>query len=319
MTDRQPTEGGASSAWLALEEALTEVLAVLEDDQFLVVSVKRSLRFVQFASRGSFGLRAEVSSNAFLPPNEQVNAEQAADLELLGWVPPSGAPDEVRADGSPNFCRDFPAPVAFAEVARLAVRTLAEVLAVPHPSGLEYEAFDADGQRILLPTLGLAARPVMPAPAEPTEDDVESARTLVLGVMREATGAEDVAFDEDGDIAVRFGSAAVFVRVVEEPLFVRVYSPVLANLEVDGELLRRVNEINADLRFARLVVIDTTVIAAIDLFAFPLVADHVAHACVVLGNVADQVDNLLQAEFGGRTAFGEFRSRPRRRDTAGYL
>ena len=61
-------------------------------------------------------------------------------------------------DGSPNFFCEFPPPVFYGEVAHFAVRTLVEALWVHHPGILEYEAFDAARQKILLPTLGLALR-----------------------------------------------------------------------------------------------------------------------------------------------------------------
>lgn len=312
-----------SSAWLSFTEALAEVLAVLQEDQFLVVSLKRSRRFVQFAAEGAAGLRVEATSNAFLPRADRLTDADHERLADLGWHPPTGSPEEVTPDrdpdGSPNWFCDLDVPVPFADVARLAVATLVEVLGASHPGALEYEAFDADGREILLPTLGLAERPEVPPPAAPPGEDVERARELVLGVMRDATGSDDVDFDEDGDIAVRFGSAIAFVRVVEQPLFVRVYSPVLANVSCTVEVLERLNDLNTELRFARLVCLDDTVIAAVDLFAFPLMAEHIVHACAVLGTVADSVDDLLQAEFGGRTAFGEFRPRPRDRTNAGYL
>ena len=41
------------------------------------------------------------------------------------------------------------------DVADLTVKTVAEILGVRHPGFLEYDAFDADGIAILLPSLGL--------------------------------------------------------------------------------------------------------------------------------------------------------------------
>ena len=70
-------------------------------------------------------------------------------MKIAGWHAPTHDPDAPKARrdpaGSPNFFADFEAPVPFAEVADLAVRTLAGTLEVTHPDLLEYAACDADG------------------------------------------------------------------------------------------------------------------------------------------------------------------------------
>jgi len=66
------------------------------------------------------------------------------------------------------------------------------------------------------------------------------------------------------------------------------------------------------------MVVNDSVIAALDIFTSPLIADHVARGCALLGDIADQVDDLLQEEFGGRTAFGEFRSPTQKKRRIGF-
>ena len=56
----------SSPAWPAFESKLAEALAVLEEDQYLVISEKRGSAYVQFAGQGSFGVRAECVSNNYL-------------------------------------------------------------------------------------------------------------------------------------------------------------------------------------------------------------------------------------------------------------
>ena len=146
---QQPVPRKLSVAWPPFEKALASALAKLEEDQYLVISAKRGDRFVQFAGQGSFGMRAETVSNGFLPKSEQLSDEQIKALVALGWSPPTGTPEtstpETEPDGSPNFFRDFAQPVRHEAIAKLAVRTLAEVLRVPHPGFLQYEAFGDDG------------------------------------------------------------------------------------------------------------------------------------------------------------------------------
>lgn len=162
-------------SWEAFEQALAAALATL-DDEYVIVSAKEGNRFVQFGAQPSHGLRAEVVSNAYLQGDDRLVNEQLAALSALGWSPPTGAPEEATPEkqprGSPNFFRDFPRPVPCEEVARLTVRTLADVLRIVDPSHLEYRAFDAAGHPLYLPELHLAEAPPPPpkkaAPASPT-------------------------------------------------------------------------------------------------------------------------------------------------------
>lgn len=316
-TSEATLQGGEaiSTAWPVFEARLAETLGALEEDQYLVISAKRGWAYVQFAAQGSFGLRAESVSNNYLPGSDLLSADQIVALGTLGWSAPTGTPQEVKTkrqpSGSPNFFRDFARPVPFGDVARLAVRTLTEVLGIPHPGFLHYKAFDRNYQSILAPTLGLMRCPPAPASEKPRADTVEHVRALVLDALRRASDTPDLEFSEENNhLPLRFGSAMVFVRVHKEPFCVSVVSPILANVEADDLLVERLNDLNAKVRFARLFVTEGTVYAAVEVSASPFVADHVVSACGLLGRLADDIDEMLQAQFGGRTAFGEFRSKP---------
>jgi hypothetical protein len=100
----------------------------------------------------------------------------------------------------------------------MAVRALTEVFEIPHPGYLMYKAFDKKERTILVPTLGLKREEPAPPPAKPCEDTVEETRKLVLRAIREGSGNADLEFSESGDLSLRFGSAAVFVRVLDAPL-----------------------------------------------------------------------------------------------------
>ncbi len=89
-----------------------------------------------------------------------------------------------------------------------------------------------------------------------------------------------------------------------------LHSPVVAAVDGENGLLQRLNDLNATISFARFLALNGTVFAAVDIQAAPLVPAHLHRAILGLGNLADGVDELLQREFGGRTAFGEFRPRP---------
>ena len=241
-----------SVAWPPFAEGLAATLGVLEDDQSLVISVKRANRFVQFAAQGVHGMRAETTCNNYLAKSEQLDARQIAALAAAGWHTPTGSPDESipenDPDGSPNFFRQFPVPVPFKAIADLATDTFAEILRVPHPGFLEYEAFDADGLAILLPSLGLKRAVRSPQPEA-------SLPELLRATLREAAAVPDLDFDEDGDIGIRYGSTIVFVRLIGDPPHVRLLSPLLADVEESHGLLIGLNEINCRLGHMHLIAL----------------------------------------------------------------
>ncbi len=187
----------------------------------------------------------------------------------------------------------------------MAVRALTEVFEIPHPGYLMYKAFDRNKRTILVPTLGLKREEPAPPPGKPPEDTVDGIRKLVLKAIREASGNPKLQCAADGELALRFGSAAVYVRVLEAPPFVRMFSPVLEDVEADDRLLGRLNELNLDTRFARFLVVEERVVVSVDVPATPFVAEHVAEACLRVGSLADEIGGTLQKEFGGRRAFEE--------------
>src|ERR1039457_2545494 len=287
-----PRRKPALGAWPAFERKLAEALDVLEEDQFLVISEKRGSAYVQFAGQGSFGVRAECVSNNYLDEAHALRADQMTALRRIGWSAPTGTPAEAspkrQPEGSPNFFRDFDRPVPYDAVARMAVRSLAGVFEIPHPGYLHYKAFDKSKRSILIPTLGLMREPPAPPRETPGANTIEGLRDLVLKAVRKASGNADLELTEDGDVPQRFGSAAVRLRVLDNPPCVRMFSPVLENVDAGDRLLSRLNELNAEIRFPRFFVLDGTVFAVTEMFASPFVAEHMASACLQLGGLADR-------------------------------
>lgn len=302
-----------SAPWAALEQKLAEALGSLEEDQYLIVSAKSGWWYVQFAAQGSFGLRAESVSNHYLPSNDSMSSEQLEAMAALGWNAPTGLPPEATPKnqplGSPNFFRDFDQPVPFADVARLAVRTLREVFRIPHPGFLEYDAFERGGTKIVLAGFILKRRPLRQKPDTQKDQSPEQTRELLLKAARSGFADPELEFDKDGDLPLRFGSALVFARVNTTPHCISVFSPVVANITETSVVAARLNEFNATVRFARLFAVKDVVFAAVEVPAVPFVAEHFLNACSGLGGLVDELDDLLQAQLGGRTAFGEFRAK----------
>ena len=119
------------------------------------------------------------------------------------------------------------------------------------------------------------------------------------------TPPEDVFVDSDGDVSVRFGSAAVFVRVImSNPLRYSIFSPLLSGVEESPSLYEILNEINKNLIIGSMttsnsnVVLEYSVISTITMEELSSVIDYMT-------DMADQYDNKLQEYVGGSPFFRE--------------
>lgn len=287
-----------SRAWAPFAHKLAATLEKLEEDQYLILSTKNSDRFIQFAAQGSFGIRIETASNSYLDGPEQLYEEQVATLIDAGWERPSGAPAESTPegdpDGSPNFFVDFPAPVSFESVANLTVRTLSEILRVPHPGSLQYLAFDDDNQAIALPELGLKL--------EIRTDEAADASKLLLDTLREYTDISDLNYDEDGDIGILSGSALTFIRLINDSKHIRLFSIILTNVDDDADIYKHINDINADEELIRFFYKEEAIFGLLDIFAAPYIGEHVVQAFEYFSTTVDRIGIQLQETFGGHTS-----------------
>ena len=102
----------------------------------------------------------------------------------------------------------------------------------------------------------------------------------------------------------------MFVRVLDAPPCVRMFSPVLEDVEADDRVLDRLNELNAEIRFVRFFVVEGRVIVVAEMLVAPFVAEHATRACLQVGSLADEIGGTLQKEFGGRRAFEEAPEEP---------
>lgn len=304
MATEPVSKSGTSSPdrvkmWASFGERLQKVLRKLKEDHALVVREKGTNRFVQFMGQGTHGLRAEAVSNAYLSGRDKLSAEQIESLKNLGWSAPTGTPEEAtpenQPDGSPNFMRQYSKPVDAKDAAALAVATLADVMRVPHPGFLCYEGLDVD-------TGGSLTWNELELKRMESGDSLADAAQQLLQTLRTETGNDALDFDEDGDLALRFGSAAIFVRVGGDTPSVRIHAPLLVGVRKSLKLLERLNELNARVVRPTLFHTATSVIAVTDIPAAPFEARNVIRALRDFCTLADGIDELLQGEFGGQTA-----------------
>lgn len=152
-----PRQALTIDAWKRFACELAIALRGLEEDEWLVLSLKRRNRFVQFMNQGGAGFRAEAVSDFYLADGDHLSEHDHGTLLELGWGAPTHLPDEFghRPDGSPNYFLDLANPTPLDELALLAVNTLLHVYGAEHPHALEYSTGSQESVSIRFPNLGI--------------------------------------------------------------------------------------------------------------------------------------------------------------------
>ncbi|PZM98056.1 MAG: hypothetical protein DIU79_01095 [Actinobacteria bacterium] len=252
-------------------------------------------------------------SNAGLPPEHRMDRAAIADLVALGWAPPGVLEGSADCFGMRTTVDDAN------RLAATVTRTLRDVYGAPHPAFLVYLAH-RDGEPIPMdpigsarpepvwtdqPELGLlrASERSLGEEERPLEERV---RAVVAAMMRSAP--DQLHVDADGDIGIRAGSAMVFVRVRDNPPLVDVFSPVLTEVRPTERLYARLSELTNRMPLGRLYCTDDTVWASIPVFGRNFQPVHLVLAIQVMTGLADELDDRLHGEFGGRRFFGDDKS-----------
>ena len=255
-------------------------------------------------------LLALAVGNSSLPEGYRLDRHQVAALVALGWSPPGvvpGSGDDFGLVGSTEEARQIAVTIA---------RTLRDVYGAPHPAFVTYVARDTHDVLVEIPVLA-TARPLLGrATADGSvdltalgEDEAadlplaDRVTTVVAGLLKTTPDALQV--DSDGDIGIRSGSAMVFVRVRENPPLVDVFSPVLTEVELTEKLFMKLSELTNRMPIGRLYCTSDTVWASVPVFGRDFQATHLMLAVQVMTGLADELDDRLQGEFGGRRFFGE--------------
>lgn len=151
-------ENGKDEQWKDLARQLGEELATLDDGEFLIVAIRGTNLYVQFGAQESFGIRAEATSNHYLPEHARLDGDQHVALLAMGWRPPmrraGGAGSEVPA-GSPNYSFDVPPLDSYAGLAQMAVKTLRTVFGATDVRQLEFGASGENDAAIRSRLLGI--------------------------------------------------------------------------------------------------------------------------------------------------------------------
>ncbi|WP_320068263.1 T3SS (YopN, CesT) and YbjN peptide-binding chaperone 1 [Micromonospora sp. RTGN7] len=259
-------------------------------------------------------LSARAVGNAALPQGYRLGRAAVAEMVALGWSPPGVVPGSGEHFGLEGDTGEA------TRLAALFTRTLRDVYGAPHPAFLVYVVHDAEGEPVPVEPLGTARSEFGPdqdveadldealaAAAEATEGDVlelaDRVRTVVSTMLK--SSSDQLQVDSDGDINIRAGSAMVFVRVRDNPPLVDVLSPVLTEVEPTERLYVKLSELTNRMPIGRLYCADDTVWASIPVFGRNFQATHLMLAVQVMTGLADELDDRLHGEFGGKRFFGE--------------
>jgi hypothetical protein len=291
--------------WDELSSRLADTLEILEDGHYLVLGHRPGPYYVQVAVDPD-GMRMEAISNRFLEGWQRLDATATDRLRRLGWKPPADI-----GDGPPNWWRHFGRPFPLRLIASLMTATLNRAFDVARVDHLEYKAFTRAGETILLPQLGVERR---------IDKSEATLAERVDAYFGELLQADEVVHDPDGDIPIRWDDHVVYVRVEIDPDYVRVFSPVLHDLEITPGLLDALNEINLETRIARFVADRAgVVVVSADIADTGAVEGPLGEAYNAVGALAAHYAGILQARFGGATFFGSPVQPPGRPATGFYL
>lgn len=269
-------------------------------------------------------LLARAVGNASLPEEFRMNRAAIADMVALGWSPPGVEPGSGDQFGLTTGTGGEPAA---GQLATVLARTLRDVYGAPHPAFLVYLAYDADEEPLPVPPLGTAralpaagALPLPPPPAPDAGGDDpallrDQVRTVIAAMQR--TTPDQLTADADGDISIRAGTAMVFVKVRDDPPLVDVFSPVLTGIEPSEPLYGRLSELTNRMPVGRLYFTNDTVWASVPVFGRSFQPAHLVLAVQVMTGLADELDDRLHGEFGGRRFFGEDDHPPRHSESPG--
>jgi type III secretion system-like peptide-binding chaperone len=133
---------------------------------------------------------------------------------------------------------------------------------------------------------------------------IDEVKPNVERILLEFFKVEALTSDQDGDLPVRWGSAAYYVRLAgDDHPTLGVWSPILSAVGESPELLAEINAINSQLRFARMWRANDMVMLASELDAEALTLGQVATACNVVGSTADYWGPELQKRYCGKLSF----------------
>jgi hypothetical protein len=307
MTAHDTWEYDTEQAWTALRGALMTWLADVPADGHVIIElpwpdkdIAGAAPYVQLAIHG-YSVRSEAVSNSFLDPRFRLDDTRADALLELGWQQPAASMSE----GTTNYWNDEQLPEDGGAVAERLVATLRDIYGVPEPTFLVTSGFADTGpyDETDLP-FGL---PVVQEQPEPPDASAivaagpDELRDLAAAAVQAVIGQE-AEFDADGDIPVPVGNTVVYVRVDEDAPRIKMFALLLHDVPWKPRVGHALNATNGRLGYGLLTHHDRHVVLSHQLWCRPFVAEHLTQAVVGMCRTAEDLDEQLQQQLGGRLA-----------------
>ncbi|QBJ97878.1 hypothetical protein ERC79_19470 [Rhodococcus sp. ABRD24] len=170
MFDIESFDQAVERSWSRFQTALADHIAVMQDDDLLVLewseetTVDGFVPCVQFLVWDGDQIRCEVPSNDYLAQRYALSPSDEKRLSELGWDPPTRSAGDEPCGGSPAFYVDKEQRWSD-QLASMAVTAFREIWSVPHPSFLRAEAAGtlAGSDLMLLDGTGSDTDPVEPS------------------------------------------------------------------------------------------------------------------------------------------------------------
>lgn len=280
------------AAWVEFADRLDEVLSVMDATADLTISVTSTTDGerpgIRFTVREPGVVTALVSGS----DNGTPTRIEADVLTRLGWLPPS--------EGVPEFHVDVDQADS-AGLAELAGHTLGAVFSAPHPIFLEPDqlAEILQGQAEWTPLEPRKLKREEQAVRAGGQAELDG---LVDAELRRLSGHPPLR-NEQGDVAIRVGSAVVFLRSTADCRELVLFSPLVHDVVNRSRACEVLNDLNVESRYGRFALHRDRVFAQISVPAKPFVPAHLRQALHALSQIADGIDEELAAKLGGRTTF----------------
>jgi hypothetical protein len=130
----------------------------------------------------------------------------------------------------------------------------------------------------------------------------ERDRGHVEALLQHVFGPDVLHRDNDGDYRLTVSGVPVYARLTDDqPPMLQVFAVVLVDIEPTPELMRELNDHNANLQFTRVFWVDGQVLAESDLVAATADPEEVETAFVRTRQVSIDLGPMLSAVLGGET------------------
>lgn len=294
--DNFDIDATTSSAWESFTNNLSEVLSVMDDSSDLTIAVARGLvdgdvPAIRFSAAPPT-VTAVIVHGLTAPGVPDPSEEERPTLLELGWQAPNTDDEQYHA-----ACDQEDTTA----LAALTTQTMQEVFDVIHPVFLEPDHL----KDVLRGTESWQEKPRPPARPEDVAIMPADRADLdrIVDDQLDRFFGHPALRDPDGDVAIRIGSAMVFLRSTLDADEIVVFSPLVHDVSGRSRACEVLNDLNVEVRYGRFALHKDRVYVQVSVPARPFVPTHLHQALDVISKVADGIDDELADKLGGRTTF----------------